>query len=373
MRGDFLFPRNQVYLNFASTGLLPRRTIQAIHQFLLYTAEIGEVPKEEWEARLDSVRKMLASLISASEDEIALTPNTTTGLQIALASIPWEEEDNLILPRTSFPANIYPWLVLQGKVELRFVDHPYGPGLEEAILDKVDSKTRAITVDWVHYLTGYRVNLKAIGEVCREKEIFYVVDGMQGVGALQVDIPSAGVDFFASGGGKWLLSPRGTGFLYVRQEALPRLRPTLLGWLSVPWHSFHDLEGLRAWKSSAARFEAGTRNLSGFYGMHESLSFLLDTPSEEREKQVLSLTQRLQDGLRERGWEISEGGAEKTSSGILSARPSYPSAEAVYQSLKQKGIFCSLRNGWLRFSPHFVNELSDIDTLLQEITLPNAG
>ncbi len=363
MKGDFLFPPGQVYLNFASTGLLSRRTLQAVHQHLLRTSEIGEVPKEEWEAQLGSVRKMLATLISADEDEIALTPNTTTGLHIALTSIPWEEGDNLILPRSSFPSNLYPWLVLQGQVELRFVDHLYAPGLEEAILEKVDSKTRAITVDWVHFLTGYRVDLEVIGKVCRERGIFFVVDAMQGVGALNLDIRSAGVDFFASGGGKWLLSPKGTGFLYIRREILPHLKPALLGWLSVPWASFSNLGGLRAWKPSAARFEAGTRNLPGFYGMHESLSFLLQTAPEERERLILSLTQHLQNGLMQRGWEILTGGAGKTTSGILSARPSHPSAEAVYQSLQEKGIFCSLRDGWIRFSPHFVIEPSDIDTL----------
>lgn len=357
----------KAYLNYASTGLLPKETVKAVNWVTSYQARCGSLPKEEFEPVLDEVRSLAASLIHADREEIALTKNTTEGLQVALATIPWRRGDEIILTRRAFPANFLVWLPLSGKVRLNIVDAPYAPGLEQAILQQVTRRTRAIAVDWVNFSTGYRVDIDQLAALCRERNIYLIVDAMQGLGALSLNVRQTPVSFLAVGGAKWLISPWATGFVFVARDIQDTLLSGPTGWLSYQWQTFERLGGKPRIRSGAGRFEGGTFNYPGFYGMRESLRRILSTPEDERERKALAHTEWLCERLRQRDCIIRSDFPPSHRSAILAFRPRRRPAQALFKHLQDSGIACSFREGHIRVSPHFFTPQSHLRALDREL------
>jgi selenocysteine lyase/cysteine desulfurase len=355
------------YLNYASTGLLPPETVRAVHWVTKYQAERGSLPKETYEPVLQEVRSLAASLIHADPQEMALTTNTTQGLQMAATAIPWRDGDELVITRYSFPANYYVWLPLRERIRLMVVDAPYGPGLEEALLKAVTRRTRAIAVDWVHFHTGYRVDLARLSEFCRRRRIHLVLDAMQGLGALSLNVRATPVSFLAVGGAKWLTAPWATGFAFVSRDIHDDLNPAGAGWLSYRWETFERLAGDVSLRPGAARFEGGTFNYPGFYGMRESLRRILATPESARAKAALGHTEWLRERLRDRDGRILSDFATSQSSAIVSFRPRLHSAARVFAGLQRARISCSFREGHIRVSPHFFTPQSHLEALIEAL------
>src|SRR5262249_20223269 len=144
--------------------------------------------------------------------------------------------DVVVSSEREFPANIYPWMALERSrgVTLRLVPCRERLADEEALLRALDEPgVRILAVSWVSYETGKRLDLERLGRACREREIFVVVDAIQGVGACALDARACYIDILACGAQKWLLSPWGTGFVYVRRELMATLEPNDTGWLAV--------------------------------------------------------------------------------------------------------------------------------------------
>ncbi|MHA2621092.1 MAG: aminotransferase class V-fold PLP-dependent enzyme [bacterium JZ-2024 1] len=362
-------PRNDdsAYLNYASTGLLPRETVRAVNRVLCYQAQKGSLPKEVYEPVLHEVRTLCASLIHADPEEIALTTNTTQGLQIPALLMRWQPRDELIITRHSFPANYFVWLLLRNFVRLRIVDAPYLPGLEDAILKIVTPRTRAIAVDWVHFWTGYRIDLPRLSRFCREHKIHLFVDAIQGVGALTLNVRETPVSLAAVGGAKWLISPWATGFAYISRDLCDELNPEGTGWLSYDWQTFERLSDGVPLRRGAGRLEGGTFNYPGFYGMRESLRRILATPESERHSRVLAHSEWLKKRLASLGYVIVSDFPAPNTSGILSFRPRKRSASRLFAHLQGARIACALREGHIRISPHYFTPASHLKTLVRAL------
>ena len=358
-----LFPvtRRYVYLNHASNGPLATPVVQAMNGYIERFSLHGEVPYPEAEAVVEDCREKAARLMGVRTDEIAFVKNTSAGAIIAIGSIEWQHGDNLVMMKDAFPTNTYPFHYLLPQVEKRYVtsaELAMGP---DCIFRLVDRHTRAIAIDWVHFLSGVRADIGAIATFCRTRAIHILIDAMQGLGALDQSFGELGIDFVYAGGNKWLLGPQGSGILYVNSTILPKLKPANLGWLSAQWDDFNDIYTPKPMKPGASRFEEGTKNYIGIYGLRESLRILLDARMSEVAARVRMLVKLLRERLEEKGFETLTPADPRRSAGVIDAHKPGADMVALFARLKEQGFICSLRENRLRIAPHFYNTEEEIE------------
>ncbi len=231
------FPELSVvtYLNNAAQSLIPIQSRQALLDTLSHRSIACEERirlRQQTELR---TRKKIARLLNASWEEIAMVSNTSEGLNIIARGASLEEGDNIVVPDNEFPANLLPWLNLKESkgVEVRLVPSREGFVFSDDIKEHVNPRTRLIALSHVGWIDGFRHNLQEIGEFCNRRGIIFVVDAIQSAGALSIDVKESKVSALTAGGYKWLLSPCGTGFLYIDQELLNSIKPTYLSYLSI--------------------------------------------------------------------------------------------------------------------------------------------
>jgi len=232
-----------IYVNHASSSPLAAPVRERMKK-LVDELEAGDLSWDFWSEQLETLRSESARLLGTKSQEICFIPNTSTGLLIPLYSIPWQDGDNVVLLKNGFPANVVPWERNLPHIQKRRVEIEGDAPLEDRIMEAVDEHTRAVTIDWVDFFTGYRIDLKMLGDFCRERGIFLVVDGIQGAGAIELDLTSLHVDFFAAASAKWMLGPVGAGILYVNKKTIGRLKPAFEGWMSLDWQDFNIFDPL---------------------------------------------------------------------------------------------------------------------------------
>ncbi|MGI9077909.1 MAG: aminotransferase class V-fold PLP-dependent enzyme [Gemmatimonadaceae bacterium] len=357
-----------IYLNNASTGPLPVRTVAAQSSFTALRAEPFRLSDELQFATIARSRELLAKLIGASSGEIALMVNTTYGINVAARALPLGKGDTVLTFDREFPSNIYPWMALAPLgVTLERIPCRDGLSDEEALLTALDKPgVRAVTVSWVSFATGYRADLATIGRACRDRGVYFIVDAMQGLGALTLDVRECFVDVLACGGQKWLLSPWGTGFIYVRSELVTALEPSSVGWLAM--RGSDDFTRLVDYDftywDDARRFEVITLPFQDFAGLNASLELLLELGPKRVETHVSRLVDRAVQWSRERTnvrlitpWE------PQRRAGIVAIAPADP--QAVSDNLRQARVSHSLREGAIRLSPHCFNTDAEMERALQ--------
>ena len=274
------FPHIQtgrIYCNHAATGPLSTRVIEAMQRHL-FDRSAGLLDTFDADMTMvGELRSRVAALINApSPDRIAFPPNTSEGIAIVASGLPWQSGDRILLNSAEFPANVYPYIALrQAGVELDFVQCERGAVTPEMIESSLTPRTRLVALSAVQFLSGYRADLAAIGDLCRRRNIIFAVDGIQAVGAVRVDVQAMKIDALAAGAQKWQLSPHGAGFLYLTEELQSRITQSHLGWLSVddPWQFYAYDQPLAA---SARRYEPGSLSFPALWGMHASLGLLLE-------------------------------------------------------------------------------------------------
>ncbi|CAI8045048.1 Probable cysteine desulfurase [Geodia barretti] len=237
----------------------------------------GAVNAEQWAETAEVCRAAAAQLINANTTEIAFMKNTTQGILIAANGIDWRKGDNVVTTAVEFPANIYPWWSLKERygVQTRMVPERDGYIHIEDIASAIDTRTRALTISHVEFASGFRNDIQALGDLCREHDIWFIIDAIQSLGAIEVDVKSCNVDILAADGHKWLLAPEGAAIFYCADEKRERLINTNIGWSSVvnP-RDFLDYDLTQ--KPDATRFEEGSYNSVGLYGLKAAIDLLLD-------------------------------------------------------------------------------------------------
>ncbi len=352
-----------VFLNSASIGPLPARSVAALAACNRDRARPGLWPLERINTILDEARWMAGRTINADESEIALMPNTTTGLNIAARALPLGSGDIVLTFDREFPANIYPWMRLADKgVTLERLPPTEAGWPDEARLhDRLaDPRVRAITVSLTQFSNGYTVDLAALSRATRSAGKWLVVDAIQAVGQLPVDVKATPVDFLACGAQKWLLSPWGTGFLYVRRELCTELEPTFVGWAAFTGSDdYSNLTSYdpRPWPD-ARRFELLTFPIQDFAAMNASLSLILGMGIPQIAAQIRALHAPIVDWAQRNGATITSPQGDRGSA-ILCLQPRGDVA-ATYQSLQASRVHCSLREGSIRLSPHLFNTAADM-------------
>lgn len=305
-RIEFPLSRNEIYFNHASISPLPTRTRQRMEEVLRCLAEQPwSFFKEEGESVGESIKRDLAKHVNAADaQEIVQITSTSGGLAAVANAMEWRSGDNVLFCEVEFPSNAYPWLSLERRgVEVRQVPAVDGGLTLDALLPLVDEGTRLIAASAVQFLSGHRTNLSAIGAFARAREIIFVVDAIQAIGHLPIDVQAMNIDVLASGGQKSLLAAPGTGFMYVRDAFCQTLRPQppgpnatrdFLHWLE------YDLEPL----PGAERFNMGTWNLVGWFGLQKSVQLLQDLGIENIDRHTSALAAEAIAMLQRKGFEV---------------------------------------------------------------------
>jgi cysteine desulfurase / selenocysteine lyase len=362
-----LFPLAERYIHMNHAGVSPmsQRARAAIEQVVETSMNLPY--RDHWaQDEADRVRGLVARLINASPDSIALTRSTAHGISLLAQGLEWKAGDNVVGAAGEYPANVYPWMSLQARgVELRQARPIGGRITPDGVLSLVDARTRVVALSHVEFWNGFRVDLEAIGGECRRRGIVFAVDVMQSVGALRVDVARMPIDFCAAGAGKWLMGPPGIGFCFCTPALLELIRPVIVGVGSVAGHDRYFEYDL-TFRPSARRFEESVVSLLDTAAFGAALALLLEVGPEEIERRVLSLASRLAEGLARNGCEIVEPWprALAESSGIVSFRKSGINATALLRDLSAARVIARTHQDFVRLSPHFYNTEEEVDQVL---------
>ena len=362
-RREFPITMDRVHLNHAGVSPVSTRVAAVIASFAEEALHLSPTVYKRWETRCEGARRSFARLIGAQASEIAFVKNTSEAISLVAAGLDWRAGDNVIALDGEYPSNVYPWWSLRRwGVETRMVACDRGRFSIDAVVALTDRRTRVLAVSFVDWNSGARTDLRRLGELCRERDVLLCVDGIQGVGALQLDVEAMGIDCLAVGGHKWLLAPEGCGGLFVSHRIIARLQSVLHGWKSVsdastylPYHFEPRMD--------AAKFEPGSPPQLGTLALGAALDLLLEIGPANIECRILDLTQSLATRLRAAGAEVLSPWGEGERSGIVVFRLGND-PRALADELNRKGFVVRSRGGGVRVAPHFYNNEEDLDRLL---------
>jgi selenocysteine lyase/cysteine desulfurase len=358
------------YLNHAAVAPLSNVVRSAMDEYL---DQRNRTHVENFELAvpvIEQCREKIQRLINApAMHDTAFTGNTSDGISLVASGLSWKNGDEVLLNTMEFPSNVQPWRALESKgVKLNFVQVTDGTITADQIEKHLNNKTRVVAISAVQFMNGYLADLEAIGQLCRDKNIFFVVDAIQALGQIPIDVQKYNIDALATGGHKWLMSPIGTGFLYLSDRLRHRLNPVRTGWFSVevPW----DLLNYdQPYLDNTMRFEAGSPNMIGLAGMNASLNTLLDIGVARIQAHLRTLSDQLtQKVLSETDYELYSPVDNRYRSGIVTFKfLKSIDGEKVINELKSEKLVISYREGYFRISPHFYSSPSEIENAFNKI------
>ncbi len=363
--------RKWAYFDHACVAPIPQPAYDAIFRWANESLLEGDTVWPSWDRQHEELRKLTATAINSSTEEVALIPNTTFGINLVADGYPWSAGDNVVLPAHEFPSNLYPWMALEARgVELRQVELDGNRVCPNRLADSCDERTKIISASWVGYGSGYRLDPAEIAKVAHDHGALFFLDAIQGLGVFPLDVQNAQIDFLAADGHKWLIGPEGAGLFYCRREHLEVLRPMNVGWNSVKQGNDFTNVNLDV-RDMARRYEGGTQNMAGFIGLNASLRMLTDFGlSHDRSlvgEQVLKVSDQILSAFDSAGVKVLSERAAESRSGIISFEVPGKSSEKLKAHLFQNGVVVSQRQGRLRTSAHCYNDQNDIDRLIESI------
>ncbi|HVN04148.1 MAG TPA: aminotransferase class V-fold PLP-dependent enzyme [Bryobacteraceae bacterium] len=361
--GQFPVRERLVYLNHAAVAPLCRPAAEAIQWLAADALEFGSLHYGQWLETYEGLRVAAARLIGAHRDEIALVKNTSEGISTIAMGIAWRAGDKIVAFREEFPANYYPWKRLEEtgvQVEWLSCRDPLNR------IDQACRGARLLAISFVQYLSGYRADLEAIGEICHRHGCAFLVDAIQGLGAFPVDVRRAQIDALAADGHKWLLGPEGCGILFVAQRFQDSVEPKEFGWTNTAHFADYASRDM-ALRPDAGRYECGTLNTAGCYGLRASIEFLLQVGVETIAPAVQRLGDLIAEGVQAKGYEVLVERTPATGAGIVSFRKAGIEAGEIVSRLKAARVAAAPRQGWVRVSPHFYISPHEIGQMLEAL------
>ena len=372
IRSLFPITENYIYLNHAAVSPLSTRVHEAMTGLTDDVMRHGTAHYDDWYRTYDLARASAARLVNARPHEIAFMRNTSAAISAVANGLDLREGDNVVTCNVEFPANIYPWMRLGEERGLKMKLAPERDGRidPDELLSLVDDRTRVVSISWVQFASGFRSDLATIGKFCRERGVFFMVDAIQGLGALKLDVERDFVDAFAADGHKYLLGPEGAALFYVSDRVIERVKPTVVGWFSMKNYeqfSHQAVDYKLTYRDGALRFECGSLNTAGVYGLGAAIDLFLEVGPDKIEKHVLGLSDYLAERLGGKGYRLAGSRNPGETSAIVSCTHENHSAGSLYRLLRSKNIITAPRVGRLRIAPHFYNTREEIDRLIDAL------
>jgi selenocysteine lyase/cysteine desulfurase len=370
LRSQFSHTGRVVYLNHAAVSPPPIKTIEAVTAQMKDVAENGSLHYRRWMAIKERARKLAAEMLGAQATEVAFMRNTSDALSTIANGLSWRGGENIVTFRGEFPSNVYPWLRLRretAKVEVRFCEERDGRVDVDELISLMDDRTRLVALSHVQYGSGFRAPLERIGRAARAHDALFVVDVIQGMGALPINVEAEWVDAAAGACHKWLLAPEGVGLLYLSRRARERIKPSLVGWMSVPDpEDYSNFE--QEWAEGTLAWETGTAPTALIHGVEASLSLLQETGIERIAAHLEELTDYLCERLQGLNYKIvsSRQSGEKSQIVCVEHTNGWSPME-LYSHLKKQNIITAPRGTRLRIAPHLYNTREEIDALINAL------
>lgn len=358
-RHEFPVAASKVFLGHAAVCALPRRVADAVAHYALNCTQ-GDQEALVPYFQIQKSRELAARLLNAQADEIAFVGPTTLALSYVANGLSFRKGDNVLIYHDDYPSNVYPWMALAERgVEVRLINiRELGKIRAIDVQGQVDENTRLVALASCHFVSGWRLNLPAIGKYLRQRGILFCVDAIQTLGAFPTTVEY--IDFLAADAHKWLLGPCAAGIFYVRKEVQERLRPTVLGWNNVRCPNFTAQEEI-VLRPGAHRYEGGSDNLLGLVGLHAAMEMILEVGVDNIAVELLRKRAWLVPALEARGYTVLQAAAPpENASGIVTCFRPDADMEALHKKLEAAHITTSLRadrtgRQYLRLSPHFYN------------------
>lgn len=362
-RDQFPVTERLIYVNHAGIAPLCRASADAMRNLAADCLEFGSYHYPQWLDAYEGLRVAAATLINASRSEIAIVKNTSEGIATVALGLDWQPGDRVVAFREEFPANYYIWERLADRgVTVEWLS--YLDSLER--IDAAAKGARLLAISFVQYLSGYRADLNAIGEICHRNGVFFFVDAIQGLGVFPLDVEKAHIDALASDGHKWLLGPEGCGLLYVRQSRQDQIEPVEFGWTNVACYNDYAKRDLTL-RPDAGRYECGTLNTIGIYGLRASMEFILSVGLPVIGPAVQGLADQVAAGAIRKGYEVLGTRTPETGAGIVSLRKPEVESRLIVRQLKERQIMAAPRQGWVRISPHFYQTADEMEQILEAL------
>ena len=365
IREQFPVTKNKVYLNHAAHSPLPKPVADVIRQFADDYLRLGATSLE-----CDRNGKpYFARLVGARPEEIALIENTSMGISLAANMLRCPKGSKIVTTDLEYASVVYPWLRKDLGVKVHYVKSDGKKVSLDDMERAVDDKTVAVAISHVSYFNGFRHNLKVLSEIVHEHGAYLVVDAIQSVGTMPIDVARDGVDFLSCACYKWLLSPEGAAYFYVKDELIEKFQPPMLGWASVDQKVFETVDFWDIWdlklSKTASRFEAGSPATISFIAATEAMKMLLHYGIENVRNRIMKLTDHLIDCIEHLGYELQTPKDKQCRSGIVNFKIKNP--QKIVERLKKKEIIVSARANGIRVSPHFYNTEKEIDKFIAEV------
>ncbi len=360
--------RRKIFMGHAGVTVLPRAVADAVVDYTRRSSEdhqeFGPVLRD-----FQRTRAIAAKFIGGHSDEIALLGPTSLGLSLFANGLSWAPGDEVVCYAEDYPANVYPWIDLRRLgVVVRYLK-PEAPGAitPELVAAALTPRTRLVALASCHFLTGYRIDVDAIGRLLKERGVLFSLDAIQTLGAFPLSVEH--VDFLSADAHKWMLGPMAIGIVFVRKEHFPLLRPTLLGAWNVISPNFIAQDEIRL-PDTAVRYEPGVLNASGCYGMRAALELIDSYGIENVGARLLELKAHLVGALRPLGFEFYGPTDGPNASGITTFHHPRASMADLFRKLEENQIVASLRHNregreLIRLSPHFYNTVEEIDRVVE--------
>ena len=333
-----------------------------------------------WHERREGLRGVLAELIGAQARDIGFVANTSTGVSTIALCFPWKPGDVVLVLRGEFPTNVTPWQRAAQLYDLRleFLEVSDFAGSSGAGLAKLEAclqrgGVRLIAASAVQFQTGLRMPLEAMATLAHAHGAELFCDAIQTIGVVPFDVAALGVDYLAAGSHKWLMGVEGCAMLYVAPERIGALRPHTAGWLShedpvsflfAPGELRYD----RPIRDRTDFVEVGAYPTAQLAALEVAARGLTELGVEAIAGHVQAYLDRLEQGLRERGFVSARSELVDQRSGILAVQPPQGmELDAVVAGLGERGIVVTNPDGWLRFAPHWPNPLDEVELVLSAV------
>ena len=366
---EFPVCKEKIFLAHAGVCPLPRRVADAIRTYAQQST-LGDQEALVPSFQIQQSRELAARLMQVTPEEIAFVGPTSLGLSFVAAGLDWKKGDNMLVYFDDYPSNVYPWMALAEKgVKVRFLNiRDLGKIRPMDIIGQVDESTRLVALASNHFVAGYRINIREIGEALRRRNILFCLDAIQTLGAFST--PCQYVDFAAADAHKWLLGPCAAGVLYVRKEVQARLKPTVYGWHNVLCPNYTAQEQIKFFPN-ARRYEAGSENLLGIVGLHAAMELLLNVGVENISAELLRKRAILIPALQNKGYSVLQADASpENASAIITFHREGTELTELHQRLESSGVITSLRmdragRKYIRLSPHFYNTDAELHRVME--------
>jgi cysteine desulfurase/selenocysteine lyase len=367
-RREFPICARKIYCAHAADAPLPRRVADAMGDAI----EDASNNEKQFDKALGSIadtRRLAANFLGTETEEISLTGPTSNGLNAVANGLDWKAGDEVVCYLDDYPADVYPWLSLErhGVKPVLLQTDRIGEITPEIVERALTKRTRLVALASANYISGFRIDVEAIGALCAERGVLSSLDAIQTLGAFP--IPLKHVDFLSAGAQKWMLGPSGAGLLFVKNSRRDLLRPMIIGGWNVESPNFIAQRQIK-YAEGGRKFEPGGYNNVPIAGMQAAIALLADVGLPKISKRILSLVETLKTKLAPVDFEFLSPNQESGRSSFLTFRSRRIATEKLANTLEENDVVVSLRvdrsdRSWLRISPHFYNTFADMERIAE--------